>query len=180
MWFLLTALASRAAWSDSHFEFSGGFFLPLYATQINSIHEDLMWGFGVDSFVIGTESQLNMTRRRGKIYSLHNGCKKHHEMYPQDGQVTCYSPELEQIFLNQSTSPNMVLLEQFHEKTNYQEQKKAIQKFKTMYPDITPVISQATMPESSYREFLKKTGAEHLLICNYPFFGYENDILEDV
>ena len=170
--------SSCAALNDTHFEFSGGYFFPENRVGSSPYHNDLMWGFGVDSFVIRSEEQLNVTIERGKRYILHNGCYWGQE--PAHNQITCYSLELEEKFLRAGNRPTMILIEQFHEKHNYADQKEAMNKVLSAYPDVLPVVSRPHHEESKYREFIAETQTKDLLVCNYPFFGYENNIAEDV
>ena len=175
---LFFIVSSYAALNDFHFELSGGYFFPENRDGSSPHHNDLMWGFGVDSFVIKSEEQLNVTIERGKRYILHNGC--FWGQNPAHNQITCYPLQLEEKFLNAGNRPDVILLEQFHEIDNYADQKKAMNKVISAYPDISPVVSRPHHDASKYREFIAETQTKDLLVCNYPFFGYENNIAEDV
>ena len=176
--FLFVIVSSYAALDDSHFEFSGGYFFPESRNGSAPQHNDLMWGFGVDSFIIKSEEQLDVAIQKKKKFILNNRCLLNQE--PLSGQITCLPLALEEKFLNESNRPDMILLEQFHEQYDYAEQKQAMDRVIAAYPDISPVISRPHHEASKYREFIADTQTKDLLVCNYPFFGYENNIAEDV
>jgi len=138
-----------------------------------------MWGVGVDSFIARTDDVIASSENFSKEYILHNKCSRHSQSYTQSG-VTCYTETQEQQWLNGTTKPRFMLLEQFHEKGDFQEQKQALKAASDAFPETTPLISHPNAPDSYYREYLHVTGVKDLLLCNYPGFGYQNDTFEDI